>query len=59
MKKESVGLKLTQISKIASQMWQKADAETKKSFLEKSEADKVRYHQQMDEFKIKGYFTTE
>ena len=59
MKKQSVDLKLTQISKIASEMWNKADEETKKSFLEKSATDKSRYHQQMDEFKEKGYFITE
>lgn len=43
MKQEQVDLKLTQISKVASDLWHKATPETRKPFEDKSVADRKRF----------------
>lgn len=58
MKQEQVDLKLTQISKVASELWHKATPETRKPFDDMAAADRNRFDAQMEEFKQKGYFTT-
>ena len=51
--------KIVDAAKFLGQKWSTMSVEEKKPYVDKSEADKVRFNNQTSELKSKGYFTLE